>query len=210
MTRYNRYQDYVIRNGKFIGEFEAMYQDFDDPWNQTKREAKSNEKKIALDFIKKKGFKRIIEFGCGLGDYTSRLKKTAGSALGVDISETAITKARLRHPNTDFTTGDILDFEIIKNYKPDCIVFAEITWYVLDKLAEFRSYISSELSGKCIGFVHLLMTYPEGEQKYGTEYFVDIGGIMRYWKEIDFEVWGETSLKEYNGGKRTFCFGKIR
>ena len=27
------YQDYVIKNGKFIGEFEKCYQDFKDPWH---------------------------------------------------------------------------------------------------------------------------------------------------------------------------------
>ena len=31
-----RYQDYVIKNGKFVGEFEKMYQNHEDPWNQTK------------------------------------------------------------------------------------------------------------------------------------------------------------------------------
>ena len=32
-----RYQDFVIKDGKFIGEFEKMYQNFDDPWNQKKK-----------------------------------------------------------------------------------------------------------------------------------------------------------------------------
>ena len=31
-AKYERYQDYVIRDGRFIGDFEAMYQDHDDPW----------------------------------------------------------------------------------------------------------------------------------------------------------------------------------
>lgn len=30
----DRYQDYVIRDGKFVGKFEEMYQKFDDPWHQ--------------------------------------------------------------------------------------------------------------------------------------------------------------------------------
>lgn len=28
------YQDYVIRNGEFIGQFEEMYRQCDDPWHQ--------------------------------------------------------------------------------------------------------------------------------------------------------------------------------
>ena len=38
MTRYERYQDYVIKDGKLVGEFESMYQDFDNPWDQSFRE----------------------------------------------------------------------------------------------------------------------------------------------------------------------------
>ena len=31
-----KYQDLVIKDGKFVGEFEKMYQEFDDPWYQTR------------------------------------------------------------------------------------------------------------------------------------------------------------------------------
>ena len=30
-----KYQDLVIKDGKFVGEFEKMYQEFSDPWNQS-------------------------------------------------------------------------------------------------------------------------------------------------------------------------------
>ena len=32
-----KYQDLVIKDGKFVGEFEKMYQQFEDPWDQTKK-----------------------------------------------------------------------------------------------------------------------------------------------------------------------------
>jgi hypothetical protein len=28
-----KYSDFVIRNGRFVGKFEEMYQKFSDPWN---------------------------------------------------------------------------------------------------------------------------------------------------------------------------------
>ena len=34
MPKYTRYQGYVIKEGKLVAEFEAMYQDFGDPWKQ--------------------------------------------------------------------------------------------------------------------------------------------------------------------------------
>lgn len=30
--RHSRYQDYVLRDGRMVGDFEAMYQDHQDPW----------------------------------------------------------------------------------------------------------------------------------------------------------------------------------
>jgi hypothetical protein len=54
------------------------------------------------------------------------------------------------------------------------------------------------------------MTYPQGEQQYGKNYFSNLEEIMQYWNIVDFEKWGEFSTKEYNGGKRTICFGLIK
>ena len=44
MKKYQRYQDYVIKDGKFVGEFEQMYKDFDDPWEQSALEQHASEK----------------------------------------------------------------------------------------------------------------------------------------------------------------------
>ena len=73
-TKHGRYQDYVIKDGKLVGEFEEMYKDFDDPWEQTTREAWASEKAVGLNLIQKVKAKRIIELGCGLGHYTKRIK----------------------------------------------------------------------------------------------------------------------------------------
>lgn len=210
MTKYARYQDYVIKNGVLVGEFEEMYKDFEDPWQQTTREKHSIEKRIGLDLIKEYEYKRIIEFGCGFGGYTNQLNEIAGDALGIDISETAISKAKEKYPKVNFTVGDVLDFDLIKEYQPDCIVLAEISWYILDKIDEFQRFLKNEYSGGEVGFLHLLMTYAPNEQQYGAEYFSDLQGVINYWECVDFLQWGGVSKKEYQGGKRTFAFGLIK
>ena len=96
-TKYSRYQDYVIKDGKLVGEFEQMYQDFDDPWEQTTREAWASEKAVALNLIQKLQAKRVIELGCGLGHYTQKIHKLGVDVLGVDVSKTAIDKAKLNY-----------------------------------------------------------------------------------------------------------------
>ena len=87
----------------------------------------------------------------------------------------------------------------------------EITWYVLDKLEEFKKLIKKKYSGKNVGFFHTLNVYFEGEQKYGNEFFTNNLEIINYFSDlIDIEEYGEFGKKEYNGGRRTFFYGKIK
>ena len=69
-----KYQDFVIKNGKFIGEFEKMYQKFDDPWKQ-KIEYNSITRQIVCAYIKHYKIKSVVEFGCGLGATTNFIYK---------------------------------------------------------------------------------------------------------------------------------------
>ena len=203
--KYSSYQEYVFQNGKFIGDFESMYKDFDDPWNQTTREEFATDKAITLNLIKKFNFKRVIELGCGLGHFTNKIREIGVDVLGVDISKTAIEKARTKHPNGKFLQGDILDFEIYKRYNPDLIIMAEITWYVLEKLDDFLEFFKSEM--KNVFIIHLLVTYPKGVQKYGCEKFTNLDQILSYFK-FDFFEYGEIFEKNSKGCKRTFFIGK--
>lgn len=60
-----KYQDFVIRDGLFIGEFEEMYQRVDDPWEQKKREKYASDKSVALKKIQKYQRENVVEFGQG-------------------------------------------------------------------------------------------------------------------------------------------------
>ncbi len=42
-----KYKNYVIKNGKFIGKFEEMYQKFNDPWNLLRK----NKNNINLNYL---------------------------------------------------------------------------------------------------------------------------------------------------------------
>jgi predicted TPR repeat methyltransferase len=203
--KYARYQDYVIKDGKLVGEFEQMYQDFDDPWEQTTREQWASEKAVAINLVQKFNAKRVIELGCGFGHYTKRIADIGVDVLGIDVSETAIQKARLLYPNLQFAVGDILDFDLYRQYRPDIIVMAEITWYVLDKLDTFLKFVRSELPDTYL--IHLLTTYPPGVQQYGKDKFTNLDEIMRYFG-MQYLEWGEMSYPEMEGCKRTYFIGK--
>ncbi len=207
--RYGRYQDYVIRDGRLIGEFEEMYRDFDDPWEQTAREADALDKTIGVELLKKYGHQRPLEYGCGLGQYTARLYDELGAAAGLDISDTAIAKARQRYSGPLFFVGDILDQLPIRAFEPDSIVFAEITWYVLESLAAFKEVSCQALHGK--GFLHTLTTYPPGRQAYGADYFKNLEEIMDYWSDVvDIKEWCIVSKKDGLGVSKSLFYGQIK
>ena len=109
-----RYQDYVIKDGQFVGKFEEMYRDFDDPWHQGDSEyiAGSISRNATISIIKKLGLSSLCEFGCGLGHTTNFIQKNTGIDIaGIDISNTAIEKAKSNYPNLNFYTDNVINID---------------------------------------------------------------------------------------------------
>jgi len=52
-TERGKYQDFVIKNGRFIGKFEEMYQKFSDPWKLLKKNKSGVIHKFHTNYIRK-------------------------------------------------------------------------------------------------------------------------------------------------------------
>ena len=208
MTKYERYQDYVIKDGKLVGDFETMYQDFDNPWDQSFRENAVLSKSVVENILRRSDFKRPYEIDCGLGYCVEKMRDICGVGGGLDVSKTAIEKAKVKFPLCHFDNGDILEFEKILEFKPDCIFMDEVTWYVLEKLDEFKNLISKHFKGT--SFLHTLRQYPQGTQQYGNDYFTDLEGFMKYFEPVvDYSDWGSFGSKA-DPCMHTFFFGVIK
>ena len=133
------YHDYVIKDGKFIGKFEEMYQNVDDPWQQTEEAGHSYSRMDTVNSIRRFHLKTVLEAGCGLGHFTNYLQVhcPASKIIGMDIAPTAIQKAKAAYPKLAFLAGNLKDLdEILAQHRlaPDGIVFSEIMWYILQDL----------------------------------------------------------------------------
>jgi trans-aconitate methyltransferase len=108
----DRYQDYVIKDGKFIGEFEKMYQKFDNPWHQIEAVDDSYSRLSTILTLKSYGIKSVLEVGCGLGKFTNYIHAQLPDIkiVGMDISETAVKKAKLSYPDIEFVTDNLASF----------------------------------------------------------------------------------------------------
>lgn len=209
MVKYSKYQDYVIKDGKLVGEFEQMYKDFDDPWEQSEKENHASDKSVCINLVEAFGRNNVIEFGCGFGQLTDRLRKICPNTIGLDISQTAIKKAMKRYPKCDFRISKFPNFDLLRSLQPDCIVMADITWYVLDDLDRFLEFLKKEMPNTLL--IHLLTTYPKGEQIYGVDKFASLPEIKEYFG-MKYLEWGEIENIEMNGCKRTYfagCYGDV-
>lgn len=110
------YHKYVFdkKNHKFIGAFEEMYRNEDkenfDSWFQN--DVTHLSKQVSFIIIQRYNFNSILDIGCGTGAFTQFLKKKNNRVVGVDISESAIKKAKSKYRDIEFfplSAEDALD-----------------------------------------------------------------------------------------------------
>ena len=172
LSETHKYQDYVIKDGRFIGQFEEMYRHFDDPWHQSEPRIsqESYSRWATILHIRRFSIRSVVECGSGLGSFSRLITNETGARVtGIDISETAVCKARAQHPDLRFEVDTV---DNLARYRDnDAVLFAEITWYVLDKFDEILDLMRREFRGKY--FLHNLVFY-KGHQRYGREYFTTL------------------------------------
>ena len=211
-----RYQDYVIKDGKFVGDFEGMYKDCENPWLQNDDDnvfdsrraiAKSWIKKIALNSTV-----RVCEIGCGFGHITAELTNDGISCIGSDISPTAIEKAKALNKNCEFHIANFNDFDFYTSKNINVFLMADVTWYVLPQLKIFLKNLSKLRTevDEPLYLIHLLTTYADGVQKYGSEYFTNLEGILSYFGLNYLEYGYVVGGKEYDSESRgTYFVAKV-
>ncbi len=174
----NDYHDYVIKDGRFIGKFEEMYRSCDDPWNQMDDVEKSYSKQCTIASIARIAPNNVLEVGCGLGYFTAYLNKIYPNIrfVGMDISETAIKKAREAFSDIEFISENAINLSRVLAEAEisfggyDVIIFSEIMWYILDILKPMLEMLNRSFSSK-----HILInqTFYNGGQEYGKDFFTN-------------------------------------
>lgn len=179
------YHDYVIKDGEFIGKFEEMYSDCEDPWTQSVQPNKYS-RSSGIWHLKNFNVQSVLECGCGLGYYANWIKQDTGvTPKSVDISENAIIKAKELFPQLDFEVADITkDLEKYKHL--DAVMFAEIIWYILPDLNSIFDELSKYFKNK---HLIVLQVFYKGSQKYGNEYFTSLDEFIDY---VPFELVART------------------
>lgn len=85
-----------------------------------------------VDRIRHAHFSNLLDLGCGEGRLTSALATLSERTVGIDISETALERARSRYPHIDFQQGELLEVLAradIVSTPFDFISVAEVLYY---------------------------------------------------------------------------------
>lgn len=189
------YHKYVFDEEKriFLGDFDEMYQNEEienyDSWNQNT--LIELDKKISLAIIDQYNFSSILDIGCGKGAFTHLLKRKNNTVMGIDISETAINRAKSKYPDIEFKVLDankILEL----NDKFDLVLNMETLSYIRD-WKELISDISAMTR-----YFYLSLFIPDNPIGY-IKSIDELSEIVENHFNITHKLVDETA-------KRIFCF----
>lgn len=185
-------KDHVFKRGQdgslsFVGDFEGLYQDVEDPWSQSVSDERmgayyhvARERLISV-IRSEEHLEGVIELGCGLGQVCAMVHE-AGAArrvVGLDISRTAINKARRRFPH--------LEFEVIDARRGwprsvgrgfDVGLMNQMLWYVLDDLTDVLTRLVEAVRPG--GRVILAQAYFRETQEYGADIVDGFSGLVHF------------------------------
>jgi SAM-dependent methyltransferase len=200
----DNYRDYVIKDGKFIGAFEEMYQNIEDPWNHGNATAIQYD--LVLLLIRRHSICRdggkVLDIGCGKGAFTARISETLPrcSITGIYISTTAIQFARKTYGNRgiEFSPIDIQeDYHKIQS-QFDLIVISQLVWYILPTIREIMEYLVDKVLAENGYLIINQAFYKPEEQTYGKEIISTVEDLTGYIKIPSVEILESNRLTNHD------------
>lgn len=170
----------------FIGDFEGLYLAEDDPWAQSVGDDRMGEyykmaraRLVAL--VARPNGGSIAEVGCGLGQVCAMIAEAASGrkVIGLDISETAVARARERYHDLEFHVCDI------RRGWPDAagdqhavVLMNQMLWYVLDDLDEVLRTLWARVEPG--GRLVIANAFFQGNQAYGRDIVCGFEGLVEF------------------------------
>lgn len=116
------------------GALEAVYAADPDPWASASPRYRYQRRKYEtlVSLLPPRHFGRALDLGCGLGLLSRHLAARADAVVGVDVSPSAVARARALHadrPNMRFETHDLL--HLPPSFGGfDLVVVADVLYYL--------------------------------------------------------------------------------
>ncbi|MBI1929965.1 methyltransferase domain-containing protein [Candidatus Poribacteria bacterium] len=145
-------------------EFERLFRWSQDPWNFEGSSYERSRLQGLLEIVKQYPHDTILEVGCAEGVFTSKLSKIAKRVVAIDVSPTALARAKQRCKDVTFVQSSLQDFHWDSRF--DLVVCAETLYYVKDVAQAIQQL--SNLGNYC------LVSYIAREMKNLDSYFLQM------------------------------------
>lgn len=126
------YHRFVFDERGLVGDFEAMYQAEDtegfDAWGA--RDPRHLRMRLVTEILSDYNFGNVLDVGCGVGTATQALKKANNRVIAVDVSPTALAKARQSFPDIDFREMSAVQIEQLEFLRFDLITVQMALAYI--------------------------------------------------------------------------------
>lgn len=180
-----RYQDYVIRDGRYIGQFDDMYRNSAEvPWHQDET-VNAIFSDLTVAILKHHRVCSLLDVGCGVGYMAERLRREIAElnrVVGIDISQTAVARAAELFPDVEFIPGTLDTLTIGECF--EVVVSKDVLWYVLDSLPGYLAGLA-----RCSSrWVYLGQSFPDKRPFYGEEILPNAQSLLTYLKEQGYSV----------------------
>ncbi|HZY10327.1 MAG TPA: SAM-dependent methyltransferase [Bacteroidota bacterium] len=109
---------------------EDLFRWSEDPWNFRRSPYEQDRMFALLQLIKQHPHDTILEIGCAEGFFSGKLSKIAKQVVAIDVSETAIERAKIHYPDVTFVQTSLEEFSW--NNKFDIVICAETLYYMQD------------------------------------------------------------------------------
>jgi SAM-dependent methyltransferase len=129
--------------------FDRLYDGSEDPYGAELPQFRYQRRKYRalLSMLPNRTYASVLDVGCGIGVFSRALAPYAGSVLGIDVSRTAVARARelsAALPNVSYEVGDIETFDSPQRFS--AIVLADVVYYLSSLTDESVSAIASRLA----------------------------------------------------------------
>ena len=134
--------------------FDALHAERADPWNFETSSYEADKRDATIAALGGRRFSRGLEMGCSIGVLTERLSAICDELLAIDVSETALTRARNRSDLKG--TVSFRQTEIPEQWpdgRYDLIVLSEILYFLSFEEIEATSrlaYRCLDRDGACL------------------------------------------------------------
>jgi 2-polyprenyl-3-methyl-5-hydroxy-6-metoxy-1,4-benzoquinol methylase len=172
MAKYHKYI-FNKKKKKLINNFEKAYIKFPNIW-PSQRNLNEMRFNVTRGYLISKYFKnkkRILEIGCGYGDFSSDLSKlNLGNVVACDVSNTAIFKAKKKfQKKIKFIPKNYID--IVTKKKFDVIIMLGVFQYVINNFKIYFDKINKDLKKNGV----FILSFPLIEKPIGTDKKMGIG-----------------------------------